>query len=207
MDYRYFPEPDLPALVLTSEYIDARKPQELPIDRRIRYLEVNKLGEDDARILAGDPAIASYYDELSTLSGDPKRSCSMITTVLFALFGEQTISFTNLKFEIGELAAVIRMINNSELSSTSAKTVVETLFREGGKTSEIVERLCLKQSNDTSALESIVDTVISASSAQIAEYKAGNARLFGYFVGECMKASQGKGNPKIFNELLKKKLG
>jgi aspartyl-tRNA(Asn)/glutamyl-tRNA(Gln) amidotransferase subunit B len=104
------------------------------------------------------------------------------------------------------LAEVIKLVNNDELSSTNSKEVIEELFNNGGKANEIVDAKGLRQSNDMGALEAIVDEVIANNEAQVADYKGGNERIFGFFVGQCMKASKGQGNPKIFTELLKGKL-
>jgi len=98
-------------------------------------------------------------------------------------------------------------VNKDELSSTNSKTVVEQLFRHGDQTDEIVDRLKLRQTNDTGALDAIAKQVVESNPAQVAEYKAGKVNLFGFFVGACMKESKGQGNPKVFNELLKKYLG
>lgn len=208
MDYRYFPEPDLPPLVLTDEYIKARIIDELPIDRRLKYLNEYKLQEDDARILSNGKNISDYFERLVALTSDPKKSCSYITTVLLAHFkeSEDNVSFDSLKFEIWELAAVINLINKDELSSTNAKVVIEELFLNWWKTEQIIEKLWLKQTNDMWALEEIVKKVIENNSAQVDQYKAWNDKLFGFFVGQAMKESKWAGNPKIFNDLFKKYL-
>ena len=101
----------------------------------------------------------------------------------------------------------IQLVNDDALSSTNAKEVIRELFLNGGVAEEIIERRGLKQVNDTAALESIVDEVIANSPAQVSEYQSGKSGLFGYFVGQCMKQSKGQGNPKIFTELLKSKIG
>lgn len=208
MDYRYFPEPDLPPLVLSQAFIDERAVGQLPIDRREKYLKDYKLLEDDARILSEDRALSDWFEKLVELSLDPKKSCSYVTTTLFPLVQKRDDkSWGGFKFDVSEVAAVIKMQNASELSSTGAKTVVETLFNEGGMAAEIVERLGLKQVSDTGALQKVVDAVLAASSSQIDQYKSGKTNLFGYFVGQCMKQSQGKGNPQIFTELIKAKIG
>lgn len=205
MDYRYFPEPDLPPLVITPEYIEARRVGELPIDRRIKYVESYKLIEDDARILSSDRLTSDFYEELVERTGDPKRSCSYITTVLFALFEASTtkMGLADIKAPVSEIAEVILMVGRDELSSTNSKIVIEKLVSEGGTTQAWVEKLGLKQSNDLGELEAIVENVLAASESQISEYKNGKVNLFGYFVGQCMKASAGKGNPKIFTDLIK----
>ena len=208
MDYKYFPEPDLPPLILTKEYIEERRIDELPIDRRLKYLNEYKLWEDDARILSNERDISDYFENLVKLTNDPKKSCSYITSVLLALFKEESenISFSNLKFDPKELAKVIQLVNKDELSSTNSKIVIEELFKSWWDCDEIVDRLWLRQKNDTWALEEIVKKVVDENPWQLAEYKSWKVNLFGYFVWQCMKASAWQWNPKIFNELLKKYL-
>jgi aspartyl-tRNA(Asn)/glutamyl-tRNA(Gln) amidotransferase subunit B len=174
----------------------------------MKYRSEYKLIEDDARILSNDRLTSDFYEELVTLTGDIKKSCSYITTVLFALFEghHAQMGLEDIKAETSEIAAVIKMVNADELSSTNSKIVIEKLVFEGGKASEWVASLGLKQSNDTGALEAIADAVIAESASQVADYKAGKEALFGFFVGQCMKKSAGQGNPKIFTEILKKKL-
>lgn len=208
MDYRYFPDPDLPPLHISDEFISERKLSELPIDRRLKYLNEYKLIEDDARILSNDRITSDFYEELVNISGDPKKSCSYITTVLFAIFesAPEKITLADVKAETREFAAVIKMVNADEISSTNSKIVMEKLVFEGGNAMEWTEKLGLKQSNDTGALEAIVDEVLAQNASQVEEYKGGKENLFGFFVGQCMKASKGQGNPKMFTEILKKKL-
>lgn len=208
MDYRYFPEPDLPPLILTPEYIEARKINELPIDRRIKYLDVYKLWEDDARILSTEREISDYFEELVKLTNDPKKSCSYITSVILAHFKEssENIWFNDLKFNIEELAKVIELTNKDELSSTNAKAVIEELFANWWKTDEIVDSKWLRQKNDMWALEEIVKKVIESNPTQVTDYKWWKVNLFGYFVGQAMKESKWQWNPKIFTDLFKKYL-
>lgn len=210
MDYRYFPEPDLLPIVLEDEFIEnCRKSlPELPIEKRLRYLNEFKLGEDDARILSADHTLGTYFDKVVALTGDAKKSCAYITTVVLALMKEALIDdITSIKVTPEELSEVIKMVNADELSSTNAKIVVEELFNNWGSARNIAESKNLIQKNDLWALESIVDGVISSNSTQVTDYKNWNEKIFGFLVGQCMKASQGAGNPKIFNEILKKKLG
>ena len=208
MDYRYFPEPDLLPIELDDEFINDCRALvgELPIEKRVRYLKDYSLSEDDVRILTNDVKLSRYFEALTELTKDAKKSCSYITTVLLALIGTSDITVETLKFPIEELSKVIELVNKDELSSTNGKTVVAELFKDGGSTDEIVDRLWLRQKNDVAALEEIVDQVIATSWPQIADYKAWNEKIFGFFVGQCMKLSTGQWNPKIFTELLKKKL-
>jgi len=211
MDYRYFPEPDLLPVELEDDFIEEAKKQipELPLDKRLRYLNDYKLSDDDARILTTTRELSEYFDELVTLTKDAKKSCSYITTILLALIkeSEEINSISELKFEIKELAKVIELVNKDELSSTNSKQVIEELFNNWGEADIIVDENNLRQKNDLWALESIVDEVIANNETQVADYKAWNQNIFWYFVWQCMKASKWQWNPKIFNEILKKKLG
>ena len=119
---------------------------------------------------------------------------------------EDIHDITQLRFEIQELAHVIALVNKDELSSTNAKLIVEELFHNGGKADIIIDEKNLRQKNDIQMLESIVEQILSENISQVAEYKSGKENLFGYFVGQCMKLSKGQGNPKVFTDILKKKL-
>jgi len=211
MDYRYFPEPDLLPVELDDEFIEEARATlpELPIEKRLRYLEEYKLGKDDARILTVTRDLSEYFDELVKLTNDPKKSCSYMTTILLALIkeSEEINSVDELKFDIKELAKVIELVNKDELSSTNSKQVIEELFNNGWEADVIVDENNLRQKNDMWALEALVDEVIANNTKQVEDYKWWNTNIFGFFVGQCMKASKWQGNPKIFNELLKKKLG
>jgi aspartyl-tRNA(Asn)/glutamyl-tRNA(Gln) amidotransferase subunit B len=134
MDYRYFPDPDLLPLEITDEEVAeiAKDLVELPIEKRIKYLEEYKLQEDDARLLTTDRDLSLYFEKLLELTNDAKKSCSYITTILMALMkeSEDDIKITDLKFDIEQLARVIELVNKDELSSTNSKDVVEALFKK-----------------------------------------------------------------------------
>lgn len=210
MDYRYFPEPDLLPLELTDEFIEEARKQipELPIEKRLRYLNDYKLSDDDARILTTDRDLSEYFDELNKLTNDPKKSCSYITTILLSMMNESEDikKVSDLKFDIKQLARVIDLLNSDELSSTNSKQVIEELFNNWWEADIIVDENNLRQKNDLEALEKIVDEVIASSIKQVEDYKAWNERIFWFFVGQAMKLSKGQWNPKIFTDLLKKKL-
>jgi aspartyl-tRNA(Asn)/glutamyl-tRNA(Gln) amidotransferase subunit B len=182
MDYRYFPEPDLLPIELSDDFIDECRKQigELPIEKRMRYLKYSALGEDDVRILTLEKETSDYFENLVELTGDAKKSCSYITSILMALMNAsyEIKKFSNLRFEVGELAEVIKFVNADELSSINSKTVIEELFEKGGKTSEIVERLGLRQKNDLGSLEAVVDDMIAQFPTQVADYKSGNEKIF-----------------------------
>ncbi len=210
MDYRYFPEPDILPIHISDSLMQEAREQvvELPIIKRVRYLENYKLSEDDARILTADSRLSDYFDALVERTNDPKKSCSYITTILLALIHEsQNIhNIDDIPFDIDELARVIQLVNDDELSSTNSKTVIEELFENGGTADSIIDSKNLRQKNDMWALEAIVDQVIADNTEQVDDYQNGNQRVFWFLVGQCMKASQWQGNPKVFNTLLQEKL-
>ncbi len=209
MDYRYFPEPDLPPVIISKAYIEERAIKELPIDRRSKYINTYNLWADDARILSSDRVISDFYEKLVERTNDPKKSCSYITTILFSIFeaSPEPMGIADCKADAGEFAKVIQMVNNDELSSTNSKIVIEKLVFEWGDANSLVDTLGLRQKNDTEALQKIVEKVIAENPNQVNEYKSGKVNLFGFFVWQCMKASNGQGNPKIFTELIKNIIG
>lgn len=211
MDYRYFPEPDLLPIELDDGYIEDCKTHvpELPIEKRLRYLSEYELKDDDARLITSDKDLSIYFEKLVELTKDPKKSCSYITTILLALIKESKNikNVKDLKFDIEEIAQIIKLVNKDELSSTNSKQVIEELFNNWWEADIIIDENNLRQKNDLWALEQIVDDVIANNPSQVEDYKGWNERLFGFFVWQSMKASKGQWNPKIFNEIIKKKLG
>ncbi len=208
MDYRYFPEPDLPPLRITPEYIAARTIAELPINRRQKYLEWWLLA-DDARILSSERAMSDFFEKTVTLTNDAKKCSSLILTVMLGILkkSDEEIDFTTLRISPESLARVVEMMKNDEISSTNAQEVVRILLELGGDPDEIVEKKWLKQVNDTGLMETIVEKVLAESASQITEYQSGKLNLFGYFVWQCMKESKWAGNPKMFTDLIKKRIG
>lgn len=190
MDYRYFPEPDLLPLALDQSEIDSTKIIELPVDRRLKYLEYGLLS-DDARILSDRRELSDFYDSLVSMTNDPKKSASLITTVLFALMSEHHDSgdFSNLKFQPKDLARLYDLLRDDAISSTNSKKVVEVLYLEGGDVDNIIAKYSLGQTNDSDALQAIAQSVIASHPTQVSELKAGNVKLLGFLVGQCMKAS------------------
>lgn len=209
MDYRYFPEPDLPPLRLTPEYIAERAISELPMDRREKYLDEWKLLPDDARILSSDRAMSDFFEKTVALSDDPKKSTSLILTVILGILkkGDEEVDFSALRITPEQLARIVYLLKTDEISSTNSQEVVRILLEEGGDPDAIIDAQGLRQVNDTGAMEAIVEKVLANSEKQIADYQSGKTNLFGYFVGQCMKESGGQGNPKIFTDLIKKRIG
>lgn len=208
MDYRYFPEPDLPPLMLTTTYIEERASDKIPMDRRLVYLNEYKLQDDDARILSRTRDICDFFDEVVSITNDPKKSSTYIGDVLMGYMKEtdREEKFDALKFDAKQFAHVINLLKQDELSSNGAQEVIRTLFLDGWDPDTIIKEKWLKQVNDTSLMEAIVEEVIKKNPEQVEQYRSGKEQLFWFFVGQCMAQSKGQWNPKIFTQILTTKL-
>ena len=206
-DYRYFPDPDLLPLELNDNYIDQIKKDipELPDEKKKRFIEKFKLSPYEANILVSDIEISKYFEEVSKNS-DVKLATNWITGELFALLNEKNIEITESPISSKNLSKLINLIKDGTISGKIAKSVFE-IMRDGDKDPiTIVEEKGLKQQSDPKKLENIINKVISENPKNVEAYKSGKDKLFGFFVGQVMKTSGGKANPKLVNEILKKKL-
>ena len=206
-DYRYFPDPDLLPLELNDNYIDQIKKDipELPDEKKKRFIEKFKLSPYEANILVSDIEISKYFEEVSKNS-DVKLATNWITGELFALLNEKNIEITESPVSSKNLSKLINLIKDGTISGKIAKSVFE-IMRDGDKDPiTIVEEKGLKQQSDPKELENLINKVIAENPKNVEAYKSGKDKLFGFFVGQVMKNSNGKANPKIVNEILKKKL-
>ena len=206
-DYRYFPDPDLLPLELNDNYIDQIKKDipELPDEKKKRFIEKFKLSPYEANILVSDIEISKYFEEVSKNS-DVKLATNWITGELFALLNEKNIEITESPISSKNLSKLINLIKDGTISGKIAKSVFE-IMRDGDKDPiTIVEEKGLKQQSDPKELENLINKVISENPKNVEAYKSGKDKLFGFFVGQVMKNSNGKANPKLVNEILKKKL-
>ena len=206
-DYRYFPDPDLLPLELNDNYIDQIKKDipELPDEKKKRFIEKFKLSPYEANILVSDIEISKYFEEVSKNS-DVKLATNWITGELFALLNEKNIEITESPISSKNLSKLINLIKDGTISGKIAKSVFE-IMRDGDKDPiSIVEEKGLKQQSDPKELENLIDKVITENPKNVEAYKSGKDKLFGFFVGQVMKNSNGKANPKLVNEILKKKL-
>ncbi len=206
-DYRYFPDPDLLPLELNDNYIDKIKKDipELPDEKKKRFIEKFKLSPYEANILVSDIEISKYFEDVSKNS-DVKLATNWITGELFALLNEKNIEITESPISSKNLSKLINLIKDGTISGKIAKSVFE-IMRDGDKDPiTIVEEKGLKQQSDPKELENIINKVISENPKNVEAYKSGKDKLFGFFVGQVMKNSGGKANPKLVNEILKKKL-
>jgi aspartyl-tRNA(Asn)/glutamyl-tRNA(Gln) amidotransferase subunit B len=209
-DYRYFPEPDIPPIVISEEYRQKIKKEipELPMQKTERFVKEYAIPEYDAGVLTADQATAAYFEKTAKMSGEPKLASNWIMGDLLARMnaaGLQKISEVKILPE--DLAKMIGLIKNATISGKIAKTVFEEMFNTGDAPDKIVKEKGLVQITDTGAIESAVDTVIAANSKVVEEIKGGKAAGLGFLVGQVMKQTGGKANPQMVNELLRKKIG
>lgn len=205
-DYRYFPEPDLPDLILEEGFVDKLRAQlpELPAARLLRYQSELDLGLKEARVLTEDIHVARFFEKALVRHDNPKLIANwIINEVLREAKGEEVNA---LAFGPEALAELVGLIDNQVISGKIAKEVFQAMLDTGTSPGQYVEDKGLKQVTDTSAIEAIVDEVLARSEAQVAQYKDGNTKVLGFFVGQVMKESRGKANPKIVNEILRDKL-
>lgn len=208
-DYRYFPDPDLLPLVITEDDIEAIRKQlpELPHQKRERFMEQYGLNEYDASVLVSSKDLASYYEEIVKASGNqPKLSANWLQSELLGALNKNNLEITESPITSAQLGKLVQRIADETISGKIAKTIFEALWNQEGDVDTIIEKRGLKQVSDTGAIEKLIDEIIAANPSQVAEYRSGKDKLFGYFVGQAMKASGGKLNPAQLNELLKKKL-
>ena len=206
-DYRYFPDPDLLPLELKNDFIEKIKSEipELPDEKKKRFIDKFNLSPYEANILVSDKETSEYFEKVIKKS-DVKLATNWITGELFALLNEKDLGITQSPINAENLSKLINLIKNGTISGKIAKTVFELMANGDKDPQKIVEEKGLKQESDPKALESLIDKVIAENPDKVKEYKSGKEKLFGFFVGQAMKASDGKANPKLVNDILKKKL-
>lgn len=207
-DYRYFPDPDLPPLEVGSEWIDSLKAglPELPETRRLRFMREFELNADEAFTLTGERALADYFETAAKAANNTRAAANWILVELLRELKNAETDIASCLIKAEDLGALIRLIDDKTISGKIAKDVFAEMFATGKAPAEIVKEKGLVQITDTSAIEKIVDEVIAANPKEAENYRGGKTALMGFFVGQVMKASGGKANPKAVNEILKTKL-
>src|SRR5688572_26821859 len=210
-DYRYFPDPDLPLLVLEADWLDGvRKSMiELPQTRRTRFVTTYAMSDYDAGVLTMTRALAEFFDETARLSGQPKAAANWIMGDLLRFFKDANVDLKDLSTSPVTpqmLADMILLVEKGTISGKIAKTVMEEMYRTGKAPGAIVEEKGLLQISNSGELEAIVDRVMTRLSDAVAKYRSGNPASMGFLVGQVMKATQGRANPQAVNELLRKRL-
>ena len=207
-DYRYFPEPDLLPIKLEKDFIDEviSTMPEMPEQKRERFISEYNLSIYDADLLALDKDLANFFEEVSKVSGSPKLSANWIMGDLSAQLNNENLNIQDSKISSEKLGELIIRINDGTISGKIAKDVFEKIWISGGEVDETIQKEGLEQVTNLDEIESMIDEVIRSNPQQLSQYKAGKDRLFGFFVGQVMKASEGKANPKQVNDILKEKL-
>jgi aspartyl-tRNA(Asn)/glutamyl-tRNA(Gln) amidotransferase subunit B len=207
-DYRYFPEPDLPPLIVSKEWLERLRASmpELPRAKRKRFVEAYGLSDYDAHVLSATGVVADYFEEVAKASGDAKTAANWVQGDLAGALKAAELEITASPVSAQRLAELIKLLGDGTLSSKLAKEVFAKMFESGKTAAEIIEAEGLKQISDTGELESIIDEVIDKNPKQVEMYRGGKTTIIGYFVGQVMKATKGQANPQAVNEILAKKL-
>lgn len=212
-DYRYFPDPDLLPVVLDDEYIDRVRQTlpELPAQKIERFQSQYELSDYDARVLAASRELADYFETVVKESGvAAKMAANWVSSELAGALNKSDLEITQSPITAPQLAGLLKRIADNTISGKIAKLVFDALWNEGGTADEIIESKGLKQETDTGAIEAVVDQIIAANPDQVAQYLAADEakqkKLIGFFVGQIMKASKGKANPQMVNDILARKL-
>ena len=207
-DYRYFPEPDLQPLVVSPEFIEKVKSAmpELPDAMRDRFINDYGLSFADSSQLVLEKDLAEFYEKTATVSNNPRVSANFILSELIRQLNNAGKTAAESPLSAENLADLIKTLDAGKINNNQAKEVLVEMFNSGKTAGSVITEKGFEQISDSSAIEKIVDGVIENNQNQVAAYRGGNQKLFGFFVGQVMKASQGKANPKVVNEILKAKL-
>ena len=208
-DYRYFPDPDLPPLVISRDWVERVRSEmaELPRVMAERFVTQHGLPEYDATTITQSKAMAAYFEDTARACGQPKLASNWIMGELSRRMNADDLGIDQSPVSATQLAALINRITDNTISNSAAKQVFDVMWTEGGDVDSIIEAKGLKQMNDTGALEALIDEVLAANPQNVEEYKAGNTKALNGLVGPILKASKGKANPAQVNALLLKKLG
>jgi aspartyl-tRNA(Asn)/glutamyl-tRNA(Gln) amidotransferase subunit B len=206
-DYRYFPDPDLLPLTLDKAWVEAlrRALPELPDAKKARFIEHYKLSAEDAGVLVGEQASADFFEMVAT-GRDAKLAANWVMGELFGALNRLGLDIERSPVSAEALGELVDLIVDNTISGRIAKDVLAAMLETGKRAAILVNERGLEQVTDSGAIEGAIDVVLAAQAGKLAEYRAGKEKLFGFFVGQVMKATQGKANPALLNQLLRKKL-
>ena len=207
-DYRYFPEPDLLPVVLSEDFIKSVKDlmPELSEEKEKRFIKEYKLSDYDANVLSVDPNLSNFFEEVVVRSRNPKLAANWIMGELSAFLNKENLSILETKVDSINLGNLLSRIEDSTISGKIAKEIFEEMWNSKKSPDEIIEEKGLKQVTDSSEIEKVINQVLEQNQSQLEQYKSGKVKLFGFFVGQVMKASRGKANPEQVNKLLEERL-
>ena len=207
-DYRYFPDPDLPVVRISSDFVEQIRSQlpELPDAKKQRFMESFGLSTYDAEVLVADKQVAEYFEEVVAAKADPKLVCNWISGELMRIMNENKVDIRNVGIPAESLARLIQFLQEGSISGKIAKTVFEEMVQSGKDPATIIEVRGLKQVSDEGALRGLLETLLNNNQKQVEQYRAGKTQIKGFFVGQVMKETKGQANPKIVNQLLEELL-
>jgi len=208
-DYRYFPDPDLLPLELTEAFVEECRASlpELPDAKRARYVDVLGISAYNAAVLTAEVETARWFEALLNEGAEAKQAANWVMSELFGALNRLGKSIEDCPVSPAQAAELLTLVTDGTLSGSLAKQVFEKMLETGDNAGTIVERDGLKQTSDTGAIEAVIADVLAKNPGQLEQYRSGKEALFGFFVGQTMKAMAGKANPGVVNELLKKALG
>ena len=207
-DYRYFPDPDLPVVRISADFVEQIRSQlpELPDAKKQRFMESFGLSTYDAEVLVADKQVAEYFEEVVAAKADPKLVCNWISGELMRIMNENKADIRNVGIPAGSLASLIQFLQEGSISGKIAKTVFEEMVQSGKDPATIIEVRGLKQVSDEGALRGLLETLLNNNPKQVEQYRAGKTQIKGFFVGQVMKETKGQANPQIVNQLLEELL-
>lgn len=207
-DYRYFPEPDLTPIIITKEKVNEieKTLPEMPIQKRVRFVEEYKISEKDASILVGNKTLAKFYEEVVILGGNPRTVCNYILGNLLRLLNTKNMKPEDIKISPKNLVDLIKIIESGKISNTAGKEVFKEMFNSDKNPNAIIEEKGLVQISCIDEVTKIVDEVLNNNPKSIEDFKAGKNKAIGYLMGQVMKLSKGKVNPSIAKQILEDKL-
>ena len=207
-DYRYFPDPDLPVVRISADFIEQVRSQlpELPDAKKQRFMESFGLSTYDAEVLVADKQVAEYFEEVVAAKADPKLVCNWISGELMRIMNENKVDIRNVGIPAKSLASLIQFLQEGSISGKIAKTVFEEMVQSGKDPATIIEVRGLKQVSDEGALRGLLETLLNNNPKQVEQYRAGKTQIKGFFVGQVMKETKGQANPQIVNQLLEELL-
>jgi aspartyl-tRNA(Asn)/glutamyl-tRNA(Gln) amidotransferase subunit B len=206
-DYRYFPDPDLSPLVLDPDWVARLRAElpELPDAKKARFVSAYGLSPDDAGVLVAEKETAGFFERVAA-GRDPKIAANWVMGDLFGALNRLGVGIEASPVSAEHLGALLDLIADGTISGRLAKDVFAEMVASGADPGAIVEAKGLRQVTDSAAIETAIDAVLAAQADKVAEYRAGRDKLYGFFVGQIMRATGGKANPTLLNELLRKKL-
>jgi aspartyl-tRNA(Asn)/glutamyl-tRNA(Gln) amidotransferase subunit B len=207
-DYRYFPDPDLVPVVIGNDWIERVRSSlpELPEVKYNRFLAEYSLPEYDAEVLTSSRPLADYFEQCAKAASNAKAAANWVMGELTRALNDTGTAIEQCPVSPAKLAALVRLIDGGIISGTIAKKVFEEIWKNGGEPEAVVQQQGLAQVSDTGAIETAIDQIMAANQGQVDEYRSGKEKVFGFFVGQVMKAMKGKANPAVVNDLLKQKL-